>query len=257
MTKLRTMIVGVGVFLVGGLAVYVSTPQPATRTMAELRDAGITDGQRFVIICPERFDARTRNRINRNQPGLLRPRQHYGHVARVGVCFSPDGGNCWNAANGNARIADMEGEVIIPSLRADLVGTDEDAGVDDAGEDSTVDDARQYTASCELLTCPQADVAADAGTFVNPYATRFCGALNRLALQPSPCMLPNGWREDGGWCEEACGQVNCKGVGPFGLPDGGARWRGFNVGPRDYMQGPDCLPVECSVIAGEVPQDWL
>ncbi len=57
-------------------------------------------------------------------------------------------------------------------------------------------------------------------------------------------MLPNGWRADGGWCEEECGVVNCRGVGPYGEMDGGARWRGCNVVPRDYAVGPDCLPVE-------------
>ncbi len=256
-SKLRNMLVGVGVVLVGSVAVYMSTPQPATRTMADLRDAGITDGQKFVVICPERFDARTRNRINRNQPNVLRPRQRYGHVARVAVCFSPDGGNCFRPSDGRVNIADLEGEVTVPSLRTDMVGTSDDAGIDDAGEDESVDDAKQYTAQCEMLTCPQADNAEDAGTFSNPYATRFCGALNRLALQPSPCMIPNGWRSDGGWCEEECGIVNCKGVGPYGLPDGGPRWRGFNVTPRDYATGPDCVPVECGVQAGDVPSEWL
>lgn len=255
--KLRTMIVSAGVFLLGGVAFVVYAPQPATRTMGELRDAGIADGQKFVLICPERFDSRTRSRINRNQPGLLRPRQHYGHVARVGVCFSPDAGLCWRNVDGTARLSDLEGEVIIPSLRQDLVGTDEDAGTDGDGEDNTVDDAKQYTTSCELLTCQQADSAEDAGTFLNPYTNRFCAALNRLALQPAPCFIPNGWREDGGWCEESCGEVNCKGVGPYGELDGGPRWRGFNVGPRQFMQGPDCIPVECGVQAGDVPQDWL
>ena len=257
-SKLRAMIVSVGVFLLGGVGLYVSTPQPAARTMAELRDAGIADGQKFVLICPERLTSRTRNRINRNQPGLLRPKQSYGHVARVAVCFNPDGGNCFRPSDGLPRVASLEGEVIVPSLRRDLTDTVDNAGTDDAGEDNTIDDSWQYRVdACDYLTCQQANDAQDAGTFANPYANAFCGALNRLALQPSPCMLPNGWRADGGWCEDECGEVNCKGVGPFGAADGGPRWRGFNVGPRDYMQGPDCLPVACSVVAGDVPQDWL
>ena len=76
-------------------------------------------------------------------------------------------------------------------------------------------------------------------------------------MKPSPCMLPNGWRADGGWCEESCGVVDCRGVGPYGEMDGGPRWRGFNVTPRDYAVGADCVPVECSVVAGDVPQEWL
>lgn len=263
-SKLRAMLVSVGVFVLGGVGVYVYTPQPATRTMAELRDAGIADGQKFVLVCPERLTPRTRNRINRNQPGLLRPRQSYGHVSRVAVCFNPDGGNCFRPSDGLLRVADLQGEVVVPSLRRDLTGTDEDAGTDGDGEDNTVDDSLQYRMdACEALTCQQANVAEDAGTFTNPYASAFCGALSRLALQPAPCMIPNCWGlADGGWDDNA-GEVghipapNCKATGPYGEMDGGARWRGCNVVPRDFAVGPDCLPVACSVVAGDVPQDWL
>ena len=129
-SKLRSMIVGVGVFLLGGVAFIVYTPQPAARTMAELRDAGILDGQKFVWVCPERLTKRTINRIKRLQPTALRPKQSYAHVARVAVCFNPDGGNCFRPSDGLLRVTDLEGEVVVPSLRRDLVGTDEDAGVD-------------------------------------------------------------------------------------------------------------------------------
>ena len=263
-SKLRAMIVSVGVFVLGGVGFYVYTPQPAARTMAELRDAGILDGQKFVMVCPERLTPRTRNRIKRLQPDALRPRQSYGHVARVGVCFNPDGGNCFRPSDGLVRVADLQGEVVVPSLRRDLVGTDEDAGIDDAGEDNVVDDSLQYrTDSCEVLTCQQAVDAQDAGTFANPYANGFCGALNRLALQPAPCMLPNCYvLSDGGWDDNAgeaghAAAPNCRGIGPYGEADGGARWRGCNVTPRDFAVGPDCLPVECSVVSGDRPEDWL
>jgi hypothetical protein len=263
-SKLRSMIAGVGVFVLGGVAFYVSTPQPATRTMAELRDAGILDGQKFVMTCPERLTSRTKNRIKRLQPDALRPKQSYGHVSRVAVCFNPDGGNCFRPSDGLLRVADLEGEVVIPSLRRDLVGTDEDAGVDGDGEDNTVDDSLQYRQDgCEVLTCQQSEVAQDAGTFTNPYQTPFCGALNRLALQVAPCMIPNCWGlPDGGWDDNA-GEVghipapDCKGVGPYGEMDGGARWRGCNVAPREWSVGSACLPVSCSVVAGDAPQDWL
>lgn len=82
---------------------------------------------------------------------------------------------------------------------------------------------------------------------------------NLLALQPSPCMIPNGWRADGGWCEEECGQVDCKFSfpSPFPYDDGGYKWRGFNAYPRAAASGSDCVPVECSVVSGDVPSEWL
>lgn len=256
--KLRAMLVTIGVASLGGVGFFLYTPQPASRTMTELRDAGITDGQRFTIICPERFTKATANRINKRQPGLLRPKQGYGRIARLAVCFNPDAGNCFRPSDGALRVADLEGEVIVPSLRRDVVGIDNDAGEDDAGEDADVDDGNQYRLDgCDALTCSQTDVAVDAGTFSNPYANRFCGALNRLALQPSPCMIPNGWRADGGWCEEECGQVDCKFFVENPFSDGGLRWLGFNAYPRSIASGADCVPVECSVVAGDVPSEWL
>lgn len=63
---------------------------------------------------------------------------------------------------------------------------------------------------------------------------------------------------DGGWLDDAPeGQIDCRFTGPFGLPDGGPRWRGVNVGPREYAAGTQCLPVECSVVAGDIPSEWL
>lgn len=259
-SKLRAMVVSVGVVTLSGLGIFLYTPQPASRTMAELRDAGITDGQRFTLVCPERFTKPTRNRIERRQPGLLRPKQGYGRIARLAVCFNPDAGNCFRPSDGALRVANLEGEVVVPSLRRDVIGIDNDAGEDDAGEDTDVDDGNQYRLDgCDALTCNQTDDAQDAGTFTNPYTNRFCGALNRLALQPSPCMIPNGWRQDGGWCEEACGQVDCKFSFPSSFPydDGGYRWRGFNAYPRAAASGAACVPVECSVVSGDVPSEWL
>lgn len=278
--NLRNMLVGVGVFLLGGIGVYVYTPQPATRSMLELKDAGILDGQPIVIECPERLTNRTKRRINSAQPGQLRPGQSYARIARTARCFSPDAGNCFRASDGVARIADLEGKVIIPSLRRNLVGIDLDASVaDDGGDSDDVDDSLQYDVTgCTVYGCTQYDDLIDAGLRSNPFANRYCGALNRLSLVPSPCMIPNGWNRgaDGGWCEETacldpagpggyracepgdtCGEVDCRFTGPYGLSDGGARWRGFNVGPREYAVGTACVPVSCSVLAGDVPQEWL
>lgn len=257
---LRNMLVAVGVVAAGaGVGIKLFTPQPATRTMLELRDGGIVDGQRLAVICPERLTTAAKNRINRLQPGLLRPKQSYGRIARLGVCFNPDGGNCLRPTDGLLRVGDLEGELIVPSLRRDVVGVVNDGGADEGGEDTDVDDAFQFRLdSCQLLTCPQVVTAVAGATFTNPYANAFCLGLNRLALQPAPCMIPNGWRADGGWCEEDCGVVDCR-FGSAGslFDDGGVRWRGFNAYPRQYATGTECVPVECGVSAGDVPSEWL
>jgi hypothetical protein len=311
--KLRSMIVSVGVFVLGGVAFIVATPQPATRTMAELRDAGILDGQRLVIECPEKLTPQTKRRINANQPGLLRPKQAYAHVARTARCFGslyldggvgnclnnatgaplpvieerlqhryslPDGGQAWmtdDEALGTGgsldvrsdgglfeRVGDYprERELVIPSLRRNLDGVDLDAGLTDDGDD--VDDSLQYAnTACSPYTCPQYDEMVDAGTRANPFANAFCGALNRVMLVPAPGMLPNCFvLPDGGWDDNAgepghSPAPDCRGIGPYGEMDGGPRWRGCNVTPREFAVGAACYPVEMSVIAGDVPHQWL
>lgn len=256
---LRAMLVSAGVFLLGGVGYLVSTPQPATRSMLELKDAGILDLQRLVLICPERLTKQTIRRINTKQPGILRPAQAYAHIARSARCWNPDGGNCLRPADGGLLVSDLDGELVIPSLRANLTGIDQDAGVgsDDGGDNDDVDDSYQYAnTSCSLLTCPVFDAEVDAGRMLNPYAGGCLGGLNRLALQPAPCMLPDVWKNspDGGWVE--VGEVDCKGIGPYGLEDGGPRWRGYNVTPREYAVGADCLPSACVIVSGD-PIEWL
>lgn len=257
--KLRNMLSLVGVVALAGTGFVLYTPQPATRTMAELRDAGINDGQRMVLTCPERLTKQTKRRINKAQPGVLRPSQSYARVARTARCFNPDGGNCFRPSDWLVRVADLEGAVIVPSLRRNLDGIDLDAGIgdEDGGDSDDVDDAFQYRLdSCVAESCAtfEGGYLADAGS---PFATPFCNNLNRLMVLPSPCMIPNGWKNstDGGWDEST--PVDCQFTGVLGLPDGGPRWRGFNVGPRELAQGADCVPVECSVVAGDVPSEWL
>lgn len=263
--KLRAMLTAaVVVVTLGGIGFKLSTPQPATRSMLELRDAGIDDGQKGVLKCPERLTQRTRNRINRTQPGVLRPKQAYASVARLIFCFNPDGGNCFRPSDGLIRVADLEGEIVVPSLRRDVTGTTDG---DDGGEDE-VDDALQYRLDgCSFLTCNQADQAQDAGTFTNPYATPFCGARNRLAVQPLPNMIADcrvtlsdggpGWDDELG--EPGHGAaVDCRFVGPYGRPDGGPLWRGCNSLPAQYATGTACLPVETGVASGDlINQEWL
>jgi len=271
--KLRNMLVGVGVVVLGGTGFLLYTPQPASRTMADLRDAGITDGQRIVLTCPERITKQTKRRINAAQPGVLRPSQSYARIARTARCFNPDGGNCFRPSDFLVRVGELEGEVVVPSLRRDLTGIDLDAGIgaDDGGDSDDVDDSFQFRLDdCTAQSCTDYD--AGAGLFANP----FCNNLNRLVVVASPCMIPNGWGRgaDGGWCEETeclavgggsracvagdtCGEVDCKFSGPYGLADGGPRWNGFNARPRAFASGAACVPVECGVAAGDVAAEWL
>lgn len=250
------MLAAVGIASLGGGLVYLSTPQPSTRTMAELRDAGLADGQRFVLVCPERLTHQTRRRIQAAQPGALRPRQQYAQVARVAVCLRADGGpgNCFGVGGNLLGVAEGA-DVVVPSLRRNLDGVNLDAGieVDDggAGDSDDVDDAFQYRYDeCHAVRCADFDAGSP-----SPFATPFCQRFNRLMAVPPPCLMPNCYTgPNGEWDDNAV--VACRGVGPLGLPDGGPRWRGCNVGPAQYMTGPACLPVSCSVVAGD-PPDWL
>lgn len=255
-SRLTAMLALVGLVGVGaGVRVLVYTPQPATRTILELKDAGILEGQRGVITCNEKLTKQTKNRIEANQPGLLRPAQSYGQVTRTTRCFNPDGGNCLRPSDGFARVSDLEGRLIITGLRADLSGTDGGVTVFDGGDSDDVDDALQFDrAGCVVETCPVFDARVADGGALDPFGGCL-GGLNTLALQPAPCMIPNGWGPDGGWDET--GQVDCLCGGPYGLSDGGARWRGFNVCRREYATGAACVPVSCGIVAGDVPAQWL
>lgn len=257
--KLRSMLYVVGTVLVGGVGLTLLTPQPATRTMAELRDAGIADGQKFVLVCPERLTIQTRNRIKRLQPDALRPRQQYARVARVAVCLRTDGGaqNCIRVTDGGVLVADGEAEVVVPSLRRDLTGVDVDAGgMDDAGEDVEVDDSLQFRLDdCQHLSCQQYADEVAAGRMPNPYQTAFCGALNRLAAVPAPCAIPLCLDGQGKWDDNAV--VDCRATGPYGEMDGGPRYRGCNATPTAYTVGTACVPVECGVVAGDdLVEEW-
>jgi hypothetical protein len=246
------MLVAVGVFALGGVGVYLATPQPATRSMAELRDAGIGDGQSIILVCPERITPQTKRRLNAVQPGFLTKGQQYARVARIAKCFNPDGGNCWRPADLAPRMADLEGTLIVPSLRQNLTGVDLDAGLtDDGGADSSdVDDSLQYrNDDCRVTQCSTYDAG---GLFANGV----CGNLNRLWAEVPPCMLPNCYTlPDGGWDDTAV--VDCqKTDAVFG---GGqtTHWAGCNVIPASQASGTACLPVECSVVAGDNPIDVL
>lgn len=65
-----------------------------------------------------------------------------------------------------------------------------------------------------------------------------------IAQSPKPCAIPDCWGgADGGFDDTV--KVDCNFIGLLGLPDGGARWRGCNVGLKSLAVGTACLPVDC------------
>ena len=71
-----------------------------------------------------------------------------------------------------------------------------------------------------------------------------------------PCVIPDCWTlADGGWNDRA--KVDCEWTGHLGLADGGRRWRGCNAGPAAGSVGARCVPVACSVFAGDVESEVL
>ena len=247
--KLKAMIFAAGVAVIGGFSFALHTPVPETRTMAELRDAGMADGQRVVLICPERITPQTRRRITRAQPGFLRPNQAYATVARVAFCFG-DGGNCF-FPDGSPRVG---GDIVVPSLRQALpAGYDAGEGDDeDGGAEDEIDDSLQYNANeCYVERCS----TFDAG--VTTYTTAFCSRANRLAAVTPKCAIPNCWVGDGGtWDDNAV--VDCQKMEePFGGGPKQSRWAGCNViNPGADAVGTQCVPSACTVSAGD-PPDWL
>jgi hypothetical protein len=69
--------------------------------------------------------------------------------------------------------------------------------------------------------------------------------------RPNGCLVPDcrGW---GGW-DEHHAEVDCRGTGPLGLPDGGPRWLGCVSEPAEAMTGKACLPSVCALAAGVDP----
>jgi hypothetical protein len=245
--QLRALVVGVGVFLVGGVSYSVFVRTPPGRPIADLRDAGLLSerSDRFVLACPERVTAATRNYLQRNGYGAFRPGTVH-RIARVVIEHTlPDGGR----------------ELVNPSL--------DSLAVEDAGdvEDETDDGLQFRTDDCVRLECGDGSDAGirelnwlpDGGArhpFPDGGPRPWCNVATRRGRLTPPCVLPNCWTlADGGWNDDAV--VDCRGVGPFGTQDGGPRWRGCNVTPARWAVGAACLPVECSVVAGDDPLDVL
>lgn len=247
--QLRNMLVVAGVLTLAGGAFTLYTPQPSTRTMAELRDAGVADGQKFVLVRAEKLTDVSRRRINRTQPGLLRTNQIYATVARVAVCRRGDGQltNCFDV-DGNLRVNASDGGVIVPSLRIDADGGSEDGADDGAGESNEVDDAKPSEQTQQAITCASFDAGVP-----SPFATPFCSRLNRMMVVPSGCVIPNCWTlPDGGWNDDTVADCRTTAASPWG-----DRYLGCNTIPGQYAVGTQCVPVNCATVGGDIAPDYL
>jgi hypothetical protein len=240
---LRSRVIPIGLFVLAGLGAYsVYQRTPPGLPMGDLLDAGLlsTRDDRWVMACPEKLTQATSGYLRTNGYGTLRAGSIH-RIARVVFQYNlPDGGR----------------ELINPSL--DLPPPDGGEINEDDG-----DDALQFrTDDCFRLECD--DVTSDAGRELNflpdggaryPFPDGgprpWCGAPGRRGRITPPCVIPDCSLPDGGWDDNGP-EVDCRGIGPFGqFPGGEPRWRGCNVGPAQFMAGAACIPVECSVVAGD------
>lgn len=237
--KLRNLMVVVGLMTIGGTAYQLATRQPPETTMEELKDAGavVDRFDRWVAVCPEKLSQKTVNYLKRNGYGAY----NVGSIHRIARVIweyqLTDGG----------RIA------LNPSL---VVTLDGDAGYDDGGEDEDdgTDDSFQFSLDdCYRLECnaitDELRLLADAGfrhRKVDDTEQPWCNAATRRGRVTPPCVVPNCWTlADGGWNDSAV--VDCLVPGRFG----GQIWAGCNVYPAAGSTGTQCVPVECSTVAGD------
>lgn len=240
-SKLRSLVVAVGVFVVGGVSYSVFRREPPGQPIANLRDAGLLSERddRWVMACPERITTATRNYLRNNGYGTFKPGSIH-RIARVVIQHNLDDGGR---------------ELVSPSL--DVLASDADGG----DEEDATDDALQFRSDdCFRLECNNADgglnelrLLADGG-FRHRRAdggeVPWCNTATRRGRVTPPCVIPDCWTlSDGGWDDNAV--VDCNGTGPFGTQDGGPRYRGCNVTPAQFSTGAACVPVECSVVAGD------
>lgn len=259
-SKLQAMIAVAGAITIGSTIFAMFVPRLPTTTVDELKDAGIADGQKIVLSCPERLTKQTVRRINSIQPGRLRKNQLVARVARIANCFNPDGGNCFKPLDWSVQVSSLEGSIIVPSRRANLNGVDLDAGISagtDTADSNDVDDSMTIdTTACVATKCASYDAGGLGLPWTNP-----CGGQNRLWVEPPPCALPMCWftagavdiATPGTWDDNAGAPghnpaPDCKTTRTL---DGGAVWGGCNVIQGAFAVGTQCLPVECSVLAGD------
>lgn len=246
--NLKQFITIVGTISILGVTYKLASPHPSTVTVGMMRDAGLNDGQRAVLVRIEKLTQKARNRINNAQPGALRPKQVYATIARQVRCFRADGvtpGNCF----------DPQGVPLPPSADGIFVVTSqkfEDGGipVDDEDGESNDGDNNEQVGDGQIIMCNDFDAGQP-----SPFATPFCNRNNRMMVVPSACMMPNCWiGPDNAWVDDAV--VDCKAGGPWAV-DNQPTWRGCNRIPGEYAVGTQCVPVACSVNAGDNPPDYL
>ena len=246
--KLRSLLIGVGVFVVGGVSFSVYRREPPGQPVANLRDAGLFSERddRWVMACPEKITAATRNNLRNNDYGTFKVGSIH-RIARVVIEHDLDDGGR---------------ELVSPSL--DVLANDADGG---DPEDET-DDALQFRSDdCFRLECNDGTDAGirelnwlpDGGArhpFPDGGPRPWCNVATRRGRLTPPCVIPDCWTlADGGWNDSAV--VDCQRTGPFGNQPGGTpRWGGCNVVPAQFSTGSACVPVECSVVAGD-PIDVL
>lgn len=240
--KLRALVASVGLFVVGGVTYSVFIRTPPRSPITNLRDAGLFSERtdRFVLACPEKITLATRNYLRNNGYGTFTVGSIH-RIARVVIEHTlPDGGL----------------ELVNPSLD---VFAAEDAGDE---EDETDDSLQFRTDDCFRLECNDDTDAGirelnwrpDGGArhpFPDGGPRPWCNVATRRGRVTPPCVIPDCWTlPDGGWNDDAV--VDCRGTGPFGtFPDGEPRWRGCNTTPAQFATGAACVPVECSVVAGD------
>jgi hypothetical protein len=240
-SKLRALVASVGLFVVGGVTYNVFIRTPPGSPITNLRDAGLLSERtdRFVLACPEKITLATRNYLRNNGYGTFAVGSIH-RVARVVIEHTlPDGGR----------------ELVNPSLDVFAV---EDAGDE---EDETDDSLQFRTDDCFRLQCNDDSDAGirelnwrpDGGArhpLPDGGPRPWCNVATRRGRITPPCVIPDCWTlPDGGWNDDAV--VDCRGTGPFGTQDGGPRWRGCNTTPAQFATGTQCVPVECSVVAGD------
>ena len=252
--RLRSMTVVIALMSIGGVTYQLATRQPPDITLDEMRDAGANEQRidRWVAVCPEKITAVTRNYLRRNGYGDFKPGSIHRIARVIWEYQDPDGGR--TALN--------------PSLVSSLIQVDGGALLEDGGvadEDAEIDNSNLFrTDDCYRIECNaipnELRLLSDAGfrhRRVDDTEQPWCNAAVRRGRVTPPCVLPNCWTlADGGWDDNAV--VDCRGTGPYGeQPGGGPRWRGCNVTPVQFSTGTACLPVECSVVAGDNPIDVL
>jgi hypothetical protein len=247
-SKLRSLVVGVGIFIVGGVSYSVFRREPPGQSIANLRDAGLFSERtdRFVLACPEKITTATRNYLKNNDYGTFKAGSIH-RIARVVI---------------EHTLADGGKELVNPSI--DVLANDADGG----DEEDETDDALQFrTDDCFRLEC---DDDTDAGIrelnwlpdggarhpFPDGGPRPWCNVATRRGRVTPPCVIPDCSLSDGGWDDNGP-PVDCYGKGPFGNQDGTPRWRGCNVTPAQFSSAADggtpsqCYPVECSVVSGD------